>query len=125
MINQINNLQNEQTKTLERSAITLSVIFLFIITSLLINLAAAQAPPEIPDYQIPDDQDGGIQIPSEPENQGVPQTEPSNPTPAPTQPDYTPIAIAIIVVTVIVTVTCAWIINRKKQSLNRREEEIQ
>jgi ABC-type antimicrobial peptide transport system permease subunit len=122
MINQINNLRSEQTKKLKRSVITLSVIFLFIVPFVLIDLVAAQTPPEIPDYQIPDDQDEGIQIPSEPDNQGVPRTEPSNPTPTPIQPYYIPIAIAIIAVAVISALICAWIIDRKKQSLNKLRE---
>lgn len=119
MTNPTINLPIRRIKPLVRIAISLTAVFFFIVPFTFINFATAQTPPQIPDYQTPDDQDGGIQIPSEPENQGVPQTQPSNPTPAPTQPDYTPIAIAIIVVAVIAAGTCAWVINRKKQSLKK------
>jgi hypothetical protein len=98
------NLQNKKNKAIKFAMPLLAVLFLVVFTAAA-NLAVAQTPPQIPNYTIPT---------GPPDNSGVPGSGgTSNPT-SMSQPDYTPIVIAIIVVVVIAALTCVWIRNRRK-----------
>ena len=93
----------------------IALLFLAVFTAT--NLAVAQTPPQIPGYELPpaEQSDQNIIIPSEPDNQGTEQTQPSNSPPPPTtQPDYTLIAIASIAAAAIVAVTVVWVVSRRK-----------
>ena len=92
------------------------IALLFLVVFTATNLAVAQTPPQIPGYELPpaEQSDQNIIIPSEPDNQGTEQTQPSNSPPPTLQPDYTLIAIASIAAAAIVAVTVVWVISRRK-----------
>jgi hypothetical protein len=84
-------------------------VALFLITVTVNSFALAQTytPPQIPNMP---------SAPSEPSNPGAPKEQPAV-TPTPAQPDYTPLAIAIIIVAVIITAACIYMISRRKNSI--------
>jgi len=82
------------------------VLFLVAVTINSFALAQTFNPPQIPNMS---------SAPSEPSNPGAPKEQPAV-TPTPAQPDYTPLAIAIIIVAVIVMGAGIYMISRRKKS---------
>jgi hypothetical protein len=106
-------------KDLRIIATFFAALFLITVTVNSFALAQTYTPPQIPNYNAPQNNNPnqGITIPDQPSNPGAPNTLPDNPTPTPSQPDYTSIFIAIIIVAVTVTAACIYMISRRKNSI--------
>ncbi len=98
---------------------------LLCLTSTSFVLAQDFQPPQIPNYNLPPDEQNNldINIPSEPSNPGVPKTEPTiAPTPTPeSQPDYGLIFFAITIAAAIagiIVIWTAWARSKKRKTLS-------
>jgi hypothetical protein len=114
-------------KTSRKITLVLTLSIFLVLTAISANcngIALAQTfePPQIPNYGTSDDNSKlDIQIPSEPNNPGLPQNlPPANPTPQPPMEAGLMFFIAIIIgvpVIGLLVIWVAWAMNKRKKTL--------